>query len=219
MKKLAIGCGIIVLLIGVAVVGAGYYAYRKVGATVAQFSELAKIPEIERQVRNTSTFAPPQSGEITASQLDRFLQVQTRVHDRLGANVAAFERTYKTLTDKKDATVTDVPALLSAYKDLAAMWLDAKRTQVQALNDGGLSLDEYRWIRGRAYQAIGAPFVDVDFARLAEQAKQGISSGMPAASLDGGFGFTGEAPAANVKLVEKFKKQLQDNIALATFGL
>lgn len=219
MKKLAIGCGLIVLVLGIAVVGIGYYGYMKVRSTVAQFSELAKIPEIERQVRNTAPFSAPASGELTAAQFERFLKVQTRVHDTLGANVAAFERTYKTLAEKKDATVTDVPALLSAYKDLAAMWLNAKRAQVEALNEGGLSLEEYRWIRARAYQAIGAPFVDVDFARIAEQAQKGLASGTAPATLEGGFGFTGEAPEANVKLVEKFKKQLQDNIALATFGL
>jgi hypothetical protein len=218
MKKLAIGCGLVVLVIAVAVVAAGYYAYRKVGSAVTQFAELAKIPELERGVRNTAPFTGPESGELTASQFDRYLQVQTRVHDSLGANIAVFEKTYKALADKKDATIVDAPALLSAYRDLATMWLDAKRAQVQALNDSGLSLEEYRWIRSRAYQAIGAPYVDIDFARIAAEAQRGITSSAPAGSFEGAF--RGEkAPEANVKLVEKFRKQLEDNLALATFGL
>ena len=216
MKKLGIGCGIVVLAMGLVVMGVGYYGYLKVRGTVTQFAELAKLPEIERQVRVRTPFAAPASGELTGSQLDRLIQVQKRVHDRLGENVARFERTYKALAQKKEATATDLPALMSAYRDLAAMWLDAKRTQVAALNDAGLSLDEYRWIRSSAYQAIGAPFVDVDFARIAEDAKRGAQTAMPG-SFEGAF--RGTAPASNVKLAGKFKKQLEDNLALASFGL
>ena len=217
MKKLAIGCGVVVLVLGIVVVGVGYYGYTKFKGTVTQFAELSKIPDIERDVRVKTAFNAPSTGELTAAQVEKFVQVQTRVRDRLGANFATFERTYKTLAEKKQATAADLPALLSAYRDLAAMYLDAKRTQVEALNTAGLSLDEYRWIRSSAYQAIGAPYLDVDFARIAADAKAGIQSATPPGSFEGAF--RGPAPAANVKLVEKFKKQLEDNLALASFGL
>lgn len=216
MKKLAIGCGVVVLALGAIVVGVGYYGFLKVRGTVTQFAELAKLPEIEREVRVKAPFTPPASGDLTASQLDRLMQVQKRVRDRLGENAAAFERTYKSLGEKKEATAADLPALLSAYRDLAAMWIDAKRTQVAALNDAGLSLAEYRWIRSSAYQAIGAPFVDVDFARIASDAKAGVQTSTPG-TFEGAFRGTG--PAANQKLAEKFRKQLEDNLALASFGL
>ena len=216
MKKLAVGCGVVLLAVGVIVVGIGYYGYFKLRGTVTQFAELARLPEIEREVHVKTPFTPPASGDLTTSQLDRLMQVQKRVRDRLGENAAAFERTYKSLGEKKKATAADLPALLSAYRDLAAMWLDAKRTQVAALNDAGLSLDEYRWIRGAAYQAIGAPFVNVDFARIAADARTGVQTSMPG-TFDGAF--RGTASAANQKLAEKFKKQLEDNLALASFGL
>ena len=53
MKKLAIGCGIllVVLLVGGAV--ASYVIYNKVKSTVAEFAALGEIPAIERGVRNT----------------------------------------------------------------------------------------------------------------------------------------------------------------------
>jgi hypothetical protein len=216
MKKLAIGCGVVALVIGVTAAGIGYYALMKVRGTVTQFAELAKIPDIEREVRVKGPFTPPASGVLTASEVARLLQVQKRVRDRLGENAARFERTYKSLADKKEATAADFPALMSAYRDLAAMWLDAKRTQVAALNETGLSLDQYRWIRSAAYQAIGAPLVDVDFARIAADVKAGVQTAMPG-SFEGVF--RGAAPAANVKLVEKYRKQLEDNLALASFGL
>src|SRR6185503_15117833 len=216
MKKLAIGCGTVVLVLGVLVVGVGYYGFLKLRSTVTQFAELGRVPEIEREVRAKGPFTPPRSGDLTASQVDRLLQVQQRIRERLGENAARFERTYKSLADKKEASAADFPALMSAYRDLAAMWLDAKRTQVAALNDVGLSLDEYRWIRSSAYQAIGAPYLDIDFARIAADAKAGAQTTMPG-SFEGAF--RGAAPAANRKLVEKFKKQLENSLALASFGL
>ena len=216
MKKLAIGCGVVVLVLGVSAIGVGVYVGMKVKATLTQFAALNAVPDIEREVRVRAPFTPPGTGELTASQVDHFLQIQKRVRDRLGENAAKFERTYQSLAQKKQATAADFPALLSAYGDLAAMFVDAKRTQVAALNDAGLSLDEYRWIRSAAYQAIGAPYVDVDFARIAIDAKNGRQSQMPG-SFEGAF--KGAAPPANVTLVEKFRKRLEDNLALASFGL
>ena len=156
MKKLAIGCAIVLVLGSAAVVGVVYYGYLKVKSTVTQLAELSKIPEIERDVRVKAAFSVPVSGELTSAEVDKFMQVTTRVRDRLGKNFDTIERTYKSLADKKgNTTVADLPALMSAYRDIAAAWLDAKRTQVAALNDVGLSLDEYRWIRSSSYAALG----------------------------------------------------------------
>jgi hypothetical protein len=215
MKKLAIGCLVVFVVVGAAVAGIGYYGYLKVRSTVAQLAELQKVPEIERGIRVKTPFVVPASGELTASQVDRFMKVTTAVRDRLGKDMAAFERNYKTLAGKKDFTAADMPALLSAYRDMATGWLDAKRAQVDALNEVGLSLDEYRWIRSEAYRALGVPFIDVDFSRIAEQARSGQQS---APVLIGGA-LTGPGPASNLKLVERYRKQLEDFVPLASFGL
>jgi len=137
------------------------------------------------------------------------------VHDRLGRNFALLERNYKSLAEKKDATIADLPMLMAAYRDMAAAWLDAKRAQVEALNETGLSLEEYRWIRSESYRALDVPFIDVDFARIAEQARSGARQG---AVLIGGA-LTGRGPASNLKLVERYRKQLEDYMPLAAFGL
>ena len=216
MKKLAIGCGVVVAVLGVLVVGVGTYFAFKIRKTVTQLAQLSEVPQIEKEVRVRTPFSPPASGELTARQVENLMQIQKRVRDRLGENAARFQQTYQSLSRKKEATAADLPALMSAYGDLAAMYIDAKRTQIAALNDARLSLDEYRWIRSSAYQAIGAPYMDVDFARIAADAKTGTQTRMPG-SLEGAF--RGEAPLANTKLVERFKKQLEDNLALASFGL
>lgn len=215
MKKLAIGCLIIVVVAGAAIVGVGYYGYLKVRSTVSQFAELAKVRDIESGVRVKTAYAPPDSGELTARQVDQMIQIQTRVRERLGVNFAAFERNYKSLAEKKEATVVDLPELMSAYRDLAAAWLDAKRAQVDALNEAGISMQEYRWIRAQSYRALGIPFVDVDFGRLAEQAQSGkITAEVPAISVP-----TTPGPPASVKLLEPHRKQIEDYMPLVAFGL
>jgi hypothetical protein len=216
MKKLAIGCGVIVLLVGIALGAAAYYTYRQARAMIAQFSELGQVPELERGVRVKTTYVPPASEELSVNQIERLLKVQTAVRSRLGERFEELERKYKSLTDKKDATIADAPALLAAYRDVAAAWMAAKRSQVDALNDAGLSLEEYRWIRDRAYRALGVPYMDFDIGKIVEQIRQGTTSVEPG-QIRGSVGPSG--PDANRTLIEPYKKQLENNLPLASFGL
>jgi hypothetical protein len=216
MKKLAVGCGLVVLVTGVAAAGIAYYLYRQVSSTVAQFAELAQVADLERGVRNRAAFVPPSSEELTDSQIEKLLQVQSEVRRRLGERMTAFEAKYKALSQKENASIGDAPALLRAYSDLAATWIDAKRGQVEALNTAGLSLDEYRWVRDQAYRALGMPFVDLDIGKLVDQARRGVTSETPG-QLRGSIEPAG--PESNRTRVEKVKKQLEENLALASFGL
>jgi hypothetical protein len=221
MKKLAIGCLVVFVVAGVAAVGVVYYGYMKVRSTVTQFAELGRVHDLERSLRVQTPFIIPTSGELTPEQVDKFMKVTTRVHDRLGKDIEVFQRNYKALAAKKDTSVADAPALMSAYRDMAAGWLDAKRAQVEALNDVGLSLQEYRWIRSAAYGALDIPFIDVDFAHIADQVKNAASqAGSPAdAAVLVGGAFAGKGPASNAKLLEKYRKQLEAYLPLAAFGL
>jgi hypothetical protein len=216
MKKVALGCLVVLALVGVTLAGVGYYAYRRVQSTVAQFAELGQIPDIERGVLVRGPFVPPSTAELSARQIDRLLRVQTVVRQRLGARFAELDQKYKKFTEKDNPTLSDMPALLAAYRDLAAAWLDGKRSQVEALNEVELSLDEYKWIRDQAYRALGIAYVDLDIGKLADDVIQGRTTSQPG-QIRGAVEATG--PELNRKLVEPFKKQLADNIALASFGL
>ena len=70
MKKILIGCFV---LLAVGAIGAGaasFMVYRKVSSTVSGFAELgASVPAIEREVRNQRPFVPPTTGEATGSQV------------------------------------------------------------------------------------------------------------------------------------------------------
>jgi hypothetical protein len=212
VKKLAIGCGLALLLTGIAAAGVAYYLFRQVSSTVTQFAQFTRLPELERSVRNRAPFDPPSSQELTEAQIEKLVQVQAQVRTRLGERISALEAKYKTLAAKEQASLGDAPAILQAYSDLAATWMDAKRTQIEALNAAGLSLEEYRWIRHQAYRALGMPFVDLDISRLVEDAQRGVSSAAPR-TLDA------IGPEVNRKRIEKVKKFLEENLALASFGL
>jgi hypothetical protein len=216
MKKLAIGCLIVLVFAGVVVAGVSYYAYRQARAMFAQFAELGQVPEIEQSVRNKGAFVAPASDELTPNQVERLVKVQSRVRQRLGERFGEFQRKYKALADKDNATIADAPALLAAYRDVAAGWLDAKRSQVDALNETGLSLQEYRWIREQTYKALGVPFMDFDVGKIVEEIRTGGTVVEPG-KISGAIGPSG--PESNRKLVETYRKPLEENLALAAFGL
>ncbi|HEY2433286.1 MAG TPA: hypothetical protein VGI12_11495 [Vicinamibacterales bacterium] len=215
MKKLAIGCFAVLVVAGIAIAGGSYYAYMKVKSTVQQFAQLGQASQIERGIRAQQTYVAPATGELTARQVEQLMKVLTLVRESAGQNAAAFQRNYQALAEKKDATVVDMPALVSAYRDLASGWVDAKKAQVDALNAAGLSLSEYRWIRAEAYRALDIPFFAVDYTRLVEQVKSGsLPGGVPLDAVPGGA-----VPPRNKTLLEPHRKQLADYLPFVAFGL
>ena len=215
MKKLAIGCGILLLLGTVAAGWGSYLAYHKVTSTLAGFAELGTVPELEHSVRNQRPFTPPAGGEPTPAQIARLLEVQAAVRARLGARADEIERRYRRLLAQDSATVVDLPELVSAYRDLAGAYVDAKRAQVDALNRAGFSLQEYRWTRSRAYAALGMPLLDVDVSQVIEDVKVGRQTATPPPRPT-------PAPTASPALhqrVAPHRKALEQNVGLAFFGL
>jgi hypothetical protein len=218
MKKIAIGCGVIALVALIAGAVATYFVYNKVRSTFAEFAVLSEIPQIERGVRNTAAFTPPASGELTESQITRFVQVQHQIRTLVGTRFTEFEARYKDLSDRMNrdkGTILDAPAVITAYRDLAQTYVEAKRAQVAALNDASLSLDEYRWIRTQAYAALGVPVGDFDMSRVIEDIKEGREPRRP----DGTIAVGPTGPDANKTLVEPHRKALEDNAAMTFFGL
>lgn len=220
MKKFAIGCAIVLVIGLIGAAAASYFIFNKVRSTVAEFAVLAELPEIERGVRNTSAFTPPESGELTEVQVGRLLEVQGRIRSLLGTRFGEFETKYAELTRRMDehkGTVLDAPAVINAYRDLATLYVDAKKAQVTSLNDAGMSLAEYTWVRGQAYAALGVPMAAADISKIIQAAAAGRDG-------DGGAGsdqspHASAGPESNKALVEPHRKALEDNVALGFFGL
>jgi hypothetical protein len=90
MKKLAIGCGVVLLFVCIAIAGGSYYLYRRVAPSIAQFAELSKLPDIEKGIRNRGAFEPPPSAELSEAQIQRLVNVQT--DGGAGSEVQVFSR-------------------------------------------------------------------------------------------------------------------------------
>jgi hypothetical protein len=218
MKKLAIGCGI-VLVIAVVAGGIGaYYLFHKAQTLVAGLSELKVVPDLERQVRNTATYSPPASGELSTDQVAKYIAIREQVRQTLGVRVKELDARYKALSERinrEQHSALDIPEMLAAYRDLASLYILGKRAQVEALNARNLSLGEYRWIQQQAYLAIGVPFMDMDIARVIEDVQAGRDPGKTGR-------LTHDVPPASDKnkaLVAPHRKLLEDSASLSFLGL
>lgn len=222
MKKLAIGCAVL-LLLGIAGAStASYLAYSKVSSAVAEFAELGSLPRIERSIRKQGPYTPPASGEPTGAQVERLLEVQQAVRTRLGTRVDEVYRRYRPYFEPVDGrtawaggTVDSALVLIRFYRDIAGIYVQGKRAQVDALNRAGFSLEEYRWTRSRIYGALGVPLMDIDLTRLIEDIKEGRQ---PAAPTYRTTPDRSGSPALE-SLVESHRKTLEANTPLAVLGL
>jgi hypothetical protein len=214
-NKAAIGCLIVVVLLGTAGAVGGYAAYRKIRSGFDGFAGLSTVRELDRSVRNHSTYSPPASGELTPAQVEALLRVQAAVRTRLGERIDELQRKYQTYFDKKEASAADLPALVSAYGDLAGALVGGKQAQVEALNEVGFSLAEYRWVRAQAYAALDLRLMDIDIERLVDAAQ----TGRPPAPLEPIAPPDSSGRMANRNLVAPHRKPIEDYLVLAFLGL
>lgn len=216
MKKFAIGCGVALLVVLVLAGVAGYVVWNRyvkpVTGTITQFAQLA---DIEKQVKNSASFTAPETGELSEEMVTRFVKVQEAMQGRLGTRMNQLKAKYDELdkaikSERRDASFTEA---MGALKDLGDIMVDAKRAQVEALNNAGFSVKEYEWIRQQVYAAVGmvaASFDVKDLQRVAQEAGRRNESNAEALSA---------VPERNKELVTPYEKQLKDWAPLAFFGL
>ena len=220
MKKVALGC-LIVLVVALFGFGvAGYYAYRwaqpMIQSTGQYLDRARELSRLSDRVNNKTPYVPPANEELTQSQLDRFLAVQMRVRDEMGARWSEIEKKSAEIrektTDGRELTFSEFTAVFS---DLAGIYLDARREQVNALNVHKFSDEEYAWVRRRAYEAAGMEITSgIDVSKLEQLANDnGVSL---KAEIDKA---KPQVPAANIKLVRPHLQTLKASFHLAVLGL
>lgn len=217
MKKFAIGCFLVLVLLGMGAAVVGYIGLRYLKSAVSEGGgSVPNAAELEKAVRNTADFEPPATGELTDSQVKRLVSVQQAVRTRLGARMTELETKYKDVTDRPKPSLPDIPRLIAAYRDLVGVWSEAKQAQVEALNAENFSVEEYRWVRRESYRALGVLLADVDIGKIVEDVK----AGRPPERISTTRGSTTpQGPDASRKAVEPYRKQLEQNAAIASFGL
>lgn len=221
MKKLLVGCLIILVILAVGLGVATFVLYRAASPAIenarAYLSGLSELGEIDRKLTNQSPYEPPATGELTAAQVERFARVQDSMRQALGRRMDEIDAKYKNLSTDSGRQPS-FGELMGALRDLADVVVQAKRFQVEALNQENFSLDEYTWVRGRVYQAAGVEAVgNLDLERVAAAVRDGTGiDSVDAPSLPE---VNVNVPEANRAIVKPYLPRMDDWIPLAFFGL
>jgi hypothetical protein len=221
MKKLLFGCLVILVLGAIAAAVGSYILYRAASPLIEDarnyYEGMSQLPEIERQIENSSPHTPPESGELTEDQVQRFVRVQQHMRTSLGQRMAAIEEKYKHLKANSESNApVGITDLLSGLRDITNVYVDARRYQVEALNAERFSQDEYAWVRDRIFQAGGMEVSSrLDIEKLEEAVRRG--TGLEDLSADRLP--RPNVPAKNRELVKPYVNQMGEWIPFVFFGL
>ena len=222
MRKILTGCLIVAVIAMIGLGVAGYYAYRfarpmfdNAGDYIARAREMSQLGD---RIAIKAPYVPPPTGELTAAQVDRFLAVQARVRDKLGDRWAQIETKsaevrQKTESGQRDLSFSEVTSIFS---DLAGIYVEARREQVNALNIHKFSDAEYTWVRRRVYEAAGMHIASgLDMSAIEDLARQGaqkMDTTLPDIPMP-------EVPANNINLVKPHTGKLKELLPIAVLGL
>ena len=221
MKKLLVGCLVIVVLGAILFAVGGYILYRAASPVIQDarnyLQSLSELGELDRAITNKSAYATPASGELTEDQVERFVRVQDTLKAALGQRMREIEEKYKYL--KGNSSKDEQPSfteVMSSLREIGGIFVDARRYQVEALNKEQFSQSEYSWVRDRVFQAAGVEAVSrVDLKTLAEAARENTGmTDLKAPELP-----KVDVPEKNRALVKPHLGRLDEWIPLAFFGL
>jgi hypothetical protein len=221
VKKLVVGC-LVVLVLGMVVAIAGSYFLYRAASPMLQNARnylqgMAELSELDEQITNKSPHAAPASGELTEAQVDRFVRVQDSVHAALGQRFDEIEAKYQHLKGSADnPTLPSISDALGALSDLGNLFVQARRYQIDALNKEGFSQAEYSWVRDRVFQAAGMEVTSkIDLKQLEDAVRDGTGlEDLKAPSVS-----TFEVPEKNRELVKPYLAKAEQWLPLMFFGL
>jgi len=222
MKKILGGCLIVLVLAVVGFGVAGFYAYRaarpmfdNAADYVARAGELSTLSDL---VRNQSAYTPPPAGELTASQVERFIAVQGRVRSELGDRWAELEKTAELLRQKaenrqSDWSFSDITSMASSFM---GVYTEARKAHVTALNVHKFSDEEFSWVRLRVYEAAGMELAgSFDTSAIEALFRDGAArTGMSVPEVT-----MPSVPEANIALVKPHAAKLKEWLPMAMLGL
>lgn len=220
MKKLLVGCLVILVLGAVVVTVGSYFLYRAASPLIQDARDyvqgMSELSELDRQIEKRSSYDPPASGELTETQVQRFVRVQEHVRAQLGQRMNEIEARYEHLRSNNSNEQVPFTELLNGLREITGVYVDARRYQVEALNKEGFSQDEYAWVRNRMFQAAGMEIGSrIDIEKLQDAIRNGTGlEGVRADRVP-----MPEVPARNRELVKPYVERMDEWLPLVFFGL
>jgi hypothetical protein len=222
VKKILTGCLIVAVIAMIGLGVAGYYAYRAMKPVIdnaSNYMETAQeVARLGENITNKTPFEPPKNGELTGAQVERFLAVQTRVRSELGDKWGEIEKKSAEIKAKADRNRPDwtLSEFTSVFSDIANIYLDGRRSQVNALNIQKFSDAEYHWVRARVYEAAGVSLAgNIDLSDIENLARENAGkSGVELPKMD-----LPDVPEKNIALVKPHAAKVKEWIPMAALGL
>jgi len=218
MKKILAGCLIVIVIALIGFGVAGYYAYRAMKPMIdnaAGYMDKAReVARLGEGITNRRPFEPPKNGELTSSQVERFIAVQTRVRAELDDRWQEIEKKSSEIRARAERGSSDwtLSEFTAVFSDIASIYLDGRRAQVNALNVQKFSEAEYEWVRKRVYEAAGVELAgNIDFSQVESLARD-QSVGLPEIDVP-------KIPEANIRLVKPHTAKIKQWIPMAVLGL
>lgn len=205
MPKILLGC---LLVLAVAVIGGGTAGYFLVVKPAYQFATdmggfATEFASLNEQVRREPGFRPPADGSLDEARFQRFLAAQRDIRAGMAGRLDELKDKWQEMEAEIDRREREVGIveLVSAYRDLGELILDAKRNQVRALNTHGFSLQEYLYVRNQTFFALGQEVAVASFG------DQGAPQQVRA------------VPDEVVDMVRPHREELMESYALVWFGM
>ncbi|MCS7059033.1 MAG: hypothetical protein NZ849_04525 [Meiothermus sp.] len=176
-------------------------------------NELRQVIVMDQGVKNQSPYRPPADDRLSKEQVEQLLRVQRQVKQGLGERYQRIAARLDQLARQQVGQFTlDYRTALDLFRDSSALIVEAKRLQVEALNQEGLSPEEYAWIKRQVYSALGLGLPQLDPSEVLRQIGAGdfnprVEMERPQASSD------------NEKLVEPHREELLSYYPFTWFGL
>jgi len=170
MKKAILGClgvSLIVALVG----GIGGYWF-VVKPFWEGLSSLKEINQANEEIENQESYEPPETGELKAEQVERFVAVQKEIRSGLEGKIAYLEEEYGKIEEEANQVEPSLGELFGFWKEGLNLYAEAKKVQIDALNEHGFSLEEYQYVQRSFYQALGLEIIPYDLDSLANAASQ-----------------------------------------------
>lgn len=205
MPKFLVGCLVVLAVLVIGGGTAGYFFVIKpawnFASDMGQFA--TEYQSLNAEVERTAPYTPGSDATLNPEQFERFLVAQREMRSGMEQRLGELEEKWQAMKAdmEQDGREVNFIEMVTAYRDLGGLLLEAKRNQVQALNRYQFSLQEWAWVRNRAYQALGE---EVAVASFGEQA--------PAQ-------FTRQVSDEEVAMVSDHREALMEGYALAWFGL
>jgi hypothetical protein len=134
------------------------------------------------------------------------------VQHRLETRISLLALNQADLEQASETRTLSVKVALKAFGQIKRAYLDAKMTQIDAMNRANFSKKEFEWVRKRLYDAAGLRLSQVDVSE--------VVAGVPdAAVVIRTFDPTGHAAEHNQRLALPLAAKLETWAALGFFGL